>query len=91
MEKAALLWTSTPVREYQNNRLKTCACVVVTAYWNNYYVTQTLVTPTAPYHFVFDSNGSMKTGAITWSKTDGTVKVIAGASDVYFVGISLYI
>ena len=50
-----------------------------------------MVTPTAAYHFVFDSNGAMKTGAITWTRTDGKVKVTAGASDVYFVGISAYI
>ena len=91
LQKASLYWTSTPVRTYTNAALKTCACVLVTAYWNNYYNSKILVSPTAPYHFVFDINGACKTGVITWTKTDGTVAVTGGATDVYFVGISLFV
>ena len=85
------MWVSSaPVRTYQNDRLKTCACILVTATWNNYYLSQTMVTPAAPYHFMFDKNAAGNTGVITWNKNTGTVAVTAGAADVYIVGISLY-
>lgn len=70
--------------------LKSAAGLLVTAEWNNYFVTQIMAINGGDYHFVFDNNGSLYTAVVEWNMGTGTV-FCSNRNDVYINTISLLI